>query len=306
MNNTVESRPGAVKTSPTPEASQRSCTLCGSGAIVPYRHLTRRYAGTEYPLDLARCNTCGFVFLQDDPQILYESDYLQQEQVFTRGDPLARFRAEERIAGIARVVPPGGGCRFLDVGVGDGLLLSVAEAAGYTTFGLDVNPEAAEIARREYQVRADVRTDPLPDIFSGTTFDVIHMNEVIEHVPDPMTLLRWCRERLAPAGCLVVQTGDIASLASRIRGAAWDYFRPVHVNYFSTATLVGALQRTGFRIIRCAAVDWRALPALRVTCALLSTGRVGDGLRFLFLYATALSPGLRRTVIVYARPMRAA
>lgn len=302
MSDIVESNSLSAGPRPDEAARWRTCALCDSRTIVPYRRLTRRYAGTEYPLDLGQCATCGFVFLQNDQRIRYDSDYLHQEHVLARGHPLARFRAEERIAGIARVVSPGRDRRFLDIGVGDGLMLSVAEAAGYVAFGLDVNPDAADVARREYGVRAEIRTDPLAVAYAGQTFQVIHMNEVVEHIPEPMALLRWCRERLAPGGCVVIQTGNIDSLASRIKGASWDYFRPVHVSYFSTATLSSALGRAGFSIIHYASVDWRVLPSLQMTWTLLSRGRVGDGLRFLLLYSTALLPGLRRTVTIYARP----
>lgn len=277
----------------------RACALCGSAAIKPCRNIIRTYRGTDYALVLGKCAACSFVFLQNDPQIACERDYLDQEQVMTHGDLLARFRAEERVAGIARVVPPGGRSRFLDIGIGDGLLLSVAEAAGFTTFGLDINPDTAEIARG-FRVRADVRVEPLPGAFPGATFDVIHMNEVVEHLPDPMAVLRWCREHLSPDGCLVIQTGNIDFWASRIRGSSWDYIRPVHVSYFSTATLSSAACKTGFRIIRRATADWRVWPSLRMAVS-LSRQRVGDGLRFLLLCVTALPPGLRRTVMLYAR-----
>jgi len=177
--------------------SHEHCPLCDSFEIRPYRSIPRNYAGTDYQLNLGQCARCNFVFLLNDPHIEYDEHYLNLEQVvITAGDVLASFRARERIASIARFVPPGLERRFLDIGIGDGLLLSLAETAGYSGFGLDVNPDGIEMARKQYGLQADVRLGP-PKVFCDKQFDVIHMNEVIEHIGEPMTLLGWCRDHLA-------------------------------------------------------------------------------------------------------------
>lgn len=262
--------------------------------------MTRNYAGTSYQLHLGQCARCNFVFLLDDPHIEYDEHYLNLEQVITTGDVLARFRAKERIASIARFVPPGPERRFLDIGIGDGLLLSLAETSGYSTFGLDVNPVGVEMARKQYGLQADVRLDPPEEAFPDQQFDVIHMNEVIEHISKPMPLLRWCREHLSEEGVLVIQTGNVDSLASQMKGADWDYFRPVHESYFSTRTLSYAVQQAGFEIVRCVTIDWRFKSALRVANYLLRHDGAMRALRFLTLYITALPHGIRRSVLVYA------
>jgi len=277
-----------------------ACPLCEGTRILPYRRVARRYGRTHYELELAKCASCAFVFLRNNPHIEYDEDYLYHENVVTAGDPLKVFRAEERLASIMRVVPPGPARRFLDIGIGDGLLLSLAEGAGYTTFGLDINPAGVELARKQYHLRAQVRLEPVNQAFPGVKFDVIHMNEVIEHIEAPIPLLQSCREHLAGGGLLVIQTGDIDSVASRIKGEHWDYYRPVHVSYFSTRTLEYAVLQAGFRVIHRATVDWRWRPVLRAAAALRRRQGMVRALRFLFLYLTALPHGLRRSVIIHA------
>lgn len=284
----------------TVSAQDQHCPLCDDSEIKPYRQVPRNYADTSYQLHLGQCARCNFVFLLNDPHIEYDEHYLNLEQVTTAGDVLACFRARERIASIARFVPPGPERRFLDIGIGDGLLLSVAEASGYSTFGLDVNPVGVEMARKWYGLQADVRLDPLEEAFPGEQFDVIHMNEVVEHISEPMPLLRWCRKHLSRGGVLVIQTGNLDSLASRMKRADWGYFRVVHVSYFSTRTLSHAVQQAGFEIVRCVTMDWRFKSVLRVASYLLGHDGVMRALRFLTLYITALPHGIRRSVLVYA------
>jgi len=89
-------------------------------------------------------------------------------------------------------------------------------------------------------------------------------------------------------------------MASRIKGANWGYFRPVHVSYFSTRTLSYAVQQAGFRIVRRSTMDWRLIVSLRMAGKLLKQNGVAHALGFLTLYLTALPYGIRRTVLIYA------
>jgi len=142
---------------------------------------------------------------------------------------------------------------------------------------------------------------PPDQAFPGSSFDVIHMNEVIEHIPQPMSLLHWCRKHLRKDGCLVIQTGNIDSLASQIKGIAWDYIRPVHCSYFSSKSLKYALEKEKIKIVLHKTIDWRFYSTLRASNMLRKRSGLLESLRFLFLYITASIFGLRRSIIIYSR-----
>jgi 2-polyprenyl-3-methyl-5-hydroxy-6-metoxy-1,4-benzoquinol methylase len=276
-----------------------ACPLCGQDRISEYRRVGRAYRNEYYELELGQCRDCGFVFLQNDPGIAYDLEYLCQNAGIDRNPVMARFRAEERLAGIGSHLQQARGRRLLDIGIGDGYLLSLAEKGGYETFGLDVNADGVRLARERYGLAARLSLGPLKDAFPDTTFDVIHMNEVIEHVREPMPMLSWCREHLKAGGCLVIQTGNIESLASQLKGSSWGYFQPAHTSYFSSRTLKFALVEAGFKVLRWASTDWRLGPSLAMTRALARRNR-RQALGFLALYLTARAPNLRRTITVYA------
>lgn len=276
-----------------------ACPLCDSMRCAKYKTVRRTYLTTNYVLELSKCAECGFVFLANDPAIPYDEDYLENELVLTTTHSWTHFKTKERLAAIQKYVPPNGGASFLDIGIGDGLLLSMAEQAGYLTFGLDVNPAGVDQARKRYGLKSDIRTEPLESAFPGEKFDVVHYNEVIEHVRQPLVLLRWSHEHLAEKGLLIIQTGNIDSLASRLKGEVWDYYRPMHVSYFSTTTLAFALRRAGFVVRRICTVDWR-LRAVVGMSRTLAGSNMSQAVGLLGLYFTALRHGVRRTVIVYA------
>jgi hypothetical protein len=90
---------------------------------------------------------------------------------------------------------------------------------------------------------------PLPGL-DGRQFDVVTLVDVVEHVADPVALLRTARAHVAPDGAVLVVTPDIASVAARALGKRWWHLRLAHVGYFDRATLTDALTRAGLVPVR--------------------------------------------------------
>jgi methionine biosynthesis protein MetW len=88
------------------------------------------------------------------------------------------------------------GDSVLDLGVGDGALLRyMIDQRGIVGVGLDVSPKAVAFCHANgLDVRlADINQPPavyMRDHFAGQTFDYIILSEIIEHLPDPESLLR--------------------------------------------------------------------------------------------------------------------
>src|SRR4051794_3537111 len=85
--------------------------------------------------------------------------------------------------------------RLLDVGCGTAWL-----AAHYPEYtGIDSSPEAIATARRlgRNVVEASVE-DELP--FESESFDAVGMKDLLEHVPDPVAVVREARRVLKPGG----------------------------------------------------------------------------------------------------------
>jgi SAM-dependent methyltransferase len=96
---------------------------------------------------------------------------------------------------------------------------------------------------------------PHPDIHGP--FDIITIVDVIEHVPDPIGLLRQARELLAPNGVLLIATPDRRSLVARLMGWKWWHYRVAHIGYFDRATLEATIIKSGFRLSALKRPGWR-------------------------------------------------
>jgi SAM-dependent methyltransferase len=96
------------------------------------------------------------------------------------------------------------------------------------------------------RLRLDVREGTFDDVpLDAGPFDVVSMNDVIEHVTDPQEMLRRAAAMLRPGGILYLVTPDVCSLSARILRGRWWGFRPAHLYYFSVATLGQMLERAG-------------------------------------------------------------
>jgi SAM-dependent methyltransferase len=80
-------------------------------------------------------------------------------------------------------------------------------------------------------------------------FDLVTLWDVIEHVADPLGVLREVARVLAPGGKVVLTTGDIGSAYAQARGVDWHLMTPPwHLYFFSRATLGALAARAGLRV----------------------------------------------------------
>ena len=118
---------------------------------------------------------------------------------------LARF---ERVA--ARWWDPRG-ARVLDVGCGGGLLCEGMAAAGAEVTGIDLGREALEVAEL-HLLESGLQVDyqlASAESFAGTDpepFDVVTCLELLEHVPDPASVVNACAALVKPGGRLFFST----------------------------------------------------------------------------------------------------
>ena len=103
------------------------------------------------------------------------------------------------------------GNAVLDVGCGGGILSESLARAGATVTGIDLAEKPLQVARL-HRLESDLAIDyQLISIEALSqqqpqTFDVITCMEMLEHVPDPASIIRACRELLKPGGQLFLST----------------------------------------------------------------------------------------------------
>ena len=140
----------------------------------------------------------------------------------------------------------------LDIGCGPGWFLKAAADRGWKTQGIEPSKQAAEHART---LGLDI-TNAMFDETTAPTIercDVVHLNNMLEHVADPIALLRLAVGRTWPGGLICVGVpNDYNALqeAARASGAKpWWLVPPHHLNYFDFASLETLLKRVGLEVV---------------------------------------------------------
>jgi len=113
--------------------------------------------------------------------------------------------------GYVRDRVPLAGARVLDVGCGAGLLSEAMAGEGARVTALDLSPELVEVAKLhllESGLQVDYRLQPVEALAAEMpgAFDAITCMEMLEHVPDPASVLRACATLLRPGGRLLLST----------------------------------------------------------------------------------------------------
>jgi SAM-dependent methyltransferase len=151
----------------------------------------------------------------------------------------------------------------LDIGCGNGQRLLELEVAGCRDLhGVEPSAGAAEQAR--LGTTASIHTGlleqaPLPK----DHFDLIIMNQVLEHVPSPTNSLRDVCGMLKPGGELYLTVPNFGSLESSWFGPHWSGLQvPAHLHHFTREPLRKLIEGAGLRV-----TTWRTDSVPQVTAA---------------------------------------
>jgi 2-polyprenyl-3-methyl-5-hydroxy-6-metoxy-1,4-benzoquinol methylase len=145
----------------------------------------------------------------------------------------------------------------LEVGAGAGHVTAVLAERGNRVTVVDVDAEALPAAA-VHAVGAhlgDLDVTPLDELVGTATFDAVLLGDVLEHVRDPVRVLRSARRVLRPGGSIVVSVPNVAHVDLRLHLfiGRWQY-QPIglldatHLRFFTRATLEDALDEAGLRI----------------------------------------------------------
>jgi len=159
---------------------------------------------------------------------------------------------------------------LLDVGAGIGQFLAVARDSYEELHGTEVSSTAIQLAKQRYNLNLFHGT--IEDLaMTGRVFANITLFHVLEHVPDPKSVLKICHSLLLPQGILAIAVpNEISSLRVSMRNllmrtgvrkqhGVGRFGLPriglgpnsteVHLSHFTPSVLRQLLHRTGFSIV---------------------------------------------------------
>jgi SAM-dependent methyltransferase len=212
-------------------------------------------------LDVIECLLCGFRHVVPLPEprtleaIYREKYYRDEKPTFlahaAEDQQWAELAQNDRLDVFERLLPAKRR-RLLDIGCGPGFFLRTAKTRGWRALGVEPSRQAASHAR-------GLGLEVAEGFFNAESapgfgrFDAIQLNNVLEHVPDPASVLLEARALVEPGGLLCVNVPNdyspfqIAARATTTRSEWWVAPKH-HLNYFTFDSLAGLLQRLDFKV----------------------------------------------------------
>jgi SAM-dependent methyltransferase len=235
-----------------------SCNVCRSDRI----------QNVDSEFNFCRCDSCGYVFDSPRPSVAEVAAFYSQPAKYDSWLKEERARDALWRRRTRKLLRHGAEGSLLDIGAGIGQFLHRAQPLFTQVAGTEVSESAVRIAREKYGIelyagQAEELDLPL------ASFDNITLFHVLEHVPDPVRLIRRCRDLLRAQGVLAIAVpNDVWAWSSRIKKLGkrlglgpFQKFSPVlgisragasreiHLSHFTPAVLRQLLEQSGLIVV---------------------------------------------------------
>jgi len=214
-----------------------SCLQCNSKSLKPLTRYSKAY--------LVQCNQCSFIFSEKIPTT---SELIAHYNTYHRDDSISSItlkRYEELTSNMNYFKKNN---TWLDVGCGNGHLLSVSKKNGWDAYGVEFTETAVAISRAKgitvFKGELDIKD------YTENKFDVITFIEVLEHINNPNQELSAFNYLLRKGGALYITIPNFNSLSRFLFKEKWNIIEyPEHLCYYTRKSLHNALIKNGFEKI---------------------------------------------------------
>lgn len=235
-----------------------NCPICGSVKTSVVRSVYDDRYGFPGTFVHRKCANCGHIALNG-------ANFTSAElaQLYTRFYPRSQMDVESHVpaaesggfgawlrgdrARAFRWVPRNS--RVLDIGCGFGESLGFHKARGCEAYGVEADGNIQRVAEKfGYNVRVGLFD---PSAFQAGFFDYVTLDQVIEHMADPLSALRGVATVLRPGGRVIIGTPNASGWGVRVFGRYWiNWHAPYHLHCFSMRSMAIAAQRAGLTVVR--------------------------------------------------------
>lgn len=243
-----------------PELHPTRCAICGTlgeaterwpATLTPEAFSTATFSARRLPdrvhYRMVRCDRCGL--LRSDPVIDPAAlAGLYATSTFDYSGELGALQRTygEAIARIERRLSDGRRDGLADIGAGNGFVLDAARERGWSGL-VGVEPSSDAIAH------ATPATAPLmvqammgPGVLPEGQLSAITLFQVLDHLPDPLTLLQECRRALRPGGVILAWNHNASAAPARMLGARSPIVDVEHTYLYDPGTMRQLFAAAGF------------------------------------------------------------
>ncbi len=241
----------------------KNCILCNKPGTQSDIEFSKRL-GLIDPFDIKICAGCNLRWLSPRPT-LEEYDKIYTDKFYFGGDQSVESISElsiirgpyfrSRVKQCEKIFPRKK-LKILDIGSATGAFVHEALTLGHQADGVEVSREAIKKANQKYGI--ELIHGSINEIKQVDYYDVVHLNHVLEHMPDPNDSIAHCHRFLKNGGLLIIEVpqqflNDLDRLKSVLKMSKQPEFNAYslhHTYFFSPKALASIIENNGFSVIQ--------------------------------------------------------
>jgi SAM-dependent methyltransferase len=262
------------------------CIICKAEGVKKYRNLKDRLFGVSGSWQIRECSNVSCRHLWLDPSPINEDIHLAYAEYFTHQDksqshisllqsivlahqarhyqfPVKNIHLTHKLLSLLlsqfkffkeymdypfiyfKDIKKG---KFLELGAGSGEMLIQFKHLGFDVEGLDLDPKAVKRAKQKKLQM--FQGDIFSKRFKANHYDVIFSSHFIEHVLDPVKVMKEALRILKKGGVFIAITPNTSSFLHQLLKSKWlNLDPPRHLHIFDTDQLKKLMHHAGYKNI---------------------------------------------------------
>lgn len=201
-----------------------------------------------------KCNNCGLIYLSSLPKKSILKKYYKNLNYWgvtkssnkTRSENIRK--TDKDYSYIYNCINLHKSNKVLDIGMGTGLFLYGLKKRGMHVLGVEVNEKIRRYAKKVFDIDS-ISVEKLNTKDFKNQYDLISLNNVIEHLPNPFLFLKKIKTLLNSNGKIIIVTPNSNSIGFRIFKQKWYHLDPGrHIYIFNDQNIKSILKRSGFKV----------------------------------------------------------
>ena len=145
--------------------------------------------------------------------------------------------------------------RVLEIGSGHGFFLEIMKINGFDIIGYDISKEKRKYSKKVTDVPVyDININE--KIPADNKFDIVVLFHTLEHITEPITLLKNIKKLLKPKGKILIEVPNSDDFHLKLNKFYKEfYWERAHIHYFSSKILKNVIHKSGFKNIRTVGVQ---------------------------------------------------
>ncbi|MCX6296856.1 MAG: class I SAM-dependent methyltransferase [Bacteroidetes bacterium] len=232
------------------------CPVCNSVQNKPFLVCVDHTVSRE-TFNIVECESCGFKFTNPRPNESDLGQYYKSEEYVSHSNTkkgfinsvyqtVRKYTLLKKLQLVSKHFKTG---KILDIGCGTGEFLNTCKNAKWETFGIEPDDDARNMAIKNYGL--DIRKESDLSGLADSSFDVISMWHVLEHVPNLNERVEELKRLIKPTGMIIIAVPNCESLDAKSYKELWAaYDVPRHLYHFIPKDIETLFQKHGMKVFQ--------------------------------------------------------